>query len=242
MPLGVTVIDGAVAANRGSTLCITLGGDGTILRALRAFTRHAGAGVRGQLRAGRVPRDRRARRSPRHVRRRARRPLRPARRACGDIAVEGATTSSSAINDVSVHRRPGARVAETGLRRRRCRHRRVRCDGLVACTPAGSTGYNLANGGPILAWGVEGYGVSFIAPHSLTARSIVVSRRPMRSSWRTAARMPSSSRSTAARRRRPRRTGRRARSVTARSAAILAQLPDSSFYARLREKFGHLRG
>ena len=38
--------------------------------------------------------------------------------------------------------------------------------------PQGSTGYNLANGGPVMAWGVEGYVVSFIAPH--TARSLVV--------------------------------------------------------------------
>jgi len=50
----------------------------------------------------------------------------------------------------------------------------VRCDGLVVSTPAGSTGYNLANGGPVLAWGVEGFVVSFIAPHSLTARALVV--------------------------------------------------------------------
>ena len=48
---------------------------------------------------------------------------------------------------------------------------RVRCDGLVVCTPAGSTGYNLANGGPVVAWGVEGFVVSFVAPHSLTART-----------------------------------------------------------------------
>ena len=50
----------------------------------------------------------------------------------------------------------------------------VRCDGLVVATPAGSTGYNLANAGPILAWGVEGFVVSFIAPHTLTARALVV--------------------------------------------------------------------
>ena len=41
-------------------------------------------------------------------------------------------------------------------------------------TPVGSTGYNLANGGPVLAWGVEGFVVSFIAPHTLTARALVV--------------------------------------------------------------------
>ena len=41
-------------------------------------------------------------------------------------------------------------------------------------TPAGSTGYNLANGGPVMAWGVHGFVVSFIAPHSLTARALVV--------------------------------------------------------------------
>ena len=50
----------------------------------------------------------------------------------------------------------------------------MRCDGLVVSTPQGSTGYNLANGGPVLAWGVRGFVVSFIAPHSLTARSLVV--------------------------------------------------------------------
>ena len=50
----------------------------------------------------------------------------------------------------------------------------MRCDGLVVATPQGSTGYNLANGGPVMAWGVEGYVVSFIAPHSLTARALVV--------------------------------------------------------------------
>ena len=44
----------------------------------------------------------------------------------------------------------------------------------MVATPQGSTGYNLANGGPVMAWGVEGYVVSFVAPHSLTARALVV--------------------------------------------------------------------
>jgi NAD+ kinase len=87
------------------------------------------------------------------------------------------TTSGNrwlAVNDVSFHREPGGRVAELGYSVRGEELGQVRCDGLVASTPAGSTGYNLANAGPVLAWGVEGYVVSFIAPHTLTARALVV--------------------------------------------------------------------
>ncbi len=79
-----------------------------------------------------------------------------------------------ALNDVSLIRRPHSRVAELAYRLGGKEVGHVRCDGLVAATPAGSTGYNLANQGPILAWGVEGYVVSFIAPHTLTARPLVV--------------------------------------------------------------------
>jgi NAD+ kinase len=50
----------------------------------------------------------------------------------------------------------------------------VACDGMVLATPVGSTAYNLSNGGPILAWGVQGTVVSFVAPHTLAARPLVV--------------------------------------------------------------------
>ena len=79
-----------------------------------------------------------------------------------------------ALNDVSFSRRPHDRVAELSYRIAGEEVGHVRCDGLVAATPVGSTGYNLANQGPILAWGVKGYVVSYIAPHSLTARALVV--------------------------------------------------------------------
>ena len=79
-----------------------------------------------------------------------------------------------AMNDISFHRRHTGRVAELAYSVEGEQLGEVRCDGLVVATPAGSTGYNLANGGPVLAWGVEGYVVSFIAPHTLTARALVV--------------------------------------------------------------------
>ena len=44
-----------------------------------------------------------------------------------------------------VVRRPHSRVAELGYRLGGKEVGHVRCDGLVAATPAGSTGYNLAN-------------------------------------------------------------------------------------------------
>jgi NAD+ kinase len=90
------------------------------------------------------------------------------------IAVSGDGDKWLAINDVSMHRQPGMRVADLAYAVGRDEIGRVRCDGLVIATPAGSTGYNLANGGPVMAWGVEGFVVSFIAPHSLTARALVV--------------------------------------------------------------------
>ena len=114
----------------------------------------------------------------------------------------------------------------------------VRCDGLVISTPAGSTGYNLANGGPVMAWGVEGFAVSFIAPHSLTARALVVapedrltihnrSHEPLDIAvdGRPAGEIPPGG------------------AIDARfldAVGTIAQLPDSSFYRRLREKFGRL--
>jgi NAD+ kinase len=53
---------------------------------------------------------------------------------------------------------------------------RVPCDGIILATPPGSTAYNLSNNGPVLMWGIDAMAVSFIAPHSLLARPLVVPR------------------------------------------------------------------
>ena len=50
------------------------------------------------------------------------------------------------------------------------------CDGVICATPTGSTAYNLSNGGPVLARGVDAMAVTFVAPHSLHARPLVVPR------------------------------------------------------------------
>jgi NAD+ kinase len=53
---------------------------------------------------------------------------------------------------------------------------RVGCDGIVCSTPSGSTGYNLSNGGPVLVWGIDAMALTFVAPHALDARPLVVAR------------------------------------------------------------------
>ena len=144
-----------------------------------------------------------------------------------------------AINDVSMHRQPGKRVADLMYSVARDEVGRVRCDGLVVATPAGSTGYNLANGGPIMAWGVEGYVVSFIAPHSLTARALVVAPHDVLTvhncsreepvdvtvDGRPVCVLPA---------------GEEIKVRFVREQSHLAQVPGSSFYKRLRQKFGRL--
>ncbi len=143
-----------------------------------------------------------------------------------------------AINDLAIHRKVGERVAEISYSLDGEIAGSVRCDGLVLSTPAGSTGYNLANGGPVMAWGVAGYVVSFIAPHSLNARALVVapadpieltngSADPLDVvvDGRLVGELASGS-------------SLQARFVDA--VATLAQPHGSSFYRRLREKFGRL--
>jgi NAD+ kinase len=115
----------------------------------------------------------------------------------------------------------------------------VRCDGLVAATPVGSTGYNLANQGPILAWGVKGYVVSYVAPHSLTARALVVAPGDVLHVGNAGAGEPVDIAI----------DGELAGTLESEAAlevsfadgvGRLAQLPGTSFYQRIREKFGHL--
>ncbi len=50
------------------------------------------------------------------------------------------------------------------------------CDGLICASPSGSTAYNLSNGGPVLVWGLDALALTFVAPHSLHARPLVVPR------------------------------------------------------------------
>jgi NAD+ kinase len=144
-----------------------------------------------------------------------------------------------AINDVSLHRQAGSRVADLSYSVGSDEVGRVRCDGLVIATPVGSTGYNLANGGPVMAWGVEGIAVSFIAPHSLTARALVVAPDDVLAVCNRSDEEPVDVTVDG----RPVLALQAGETVELRfrdRQAALAQLPGTTFYRRLREKFGRL--
>jgi NAD+ kinase len=217
-------------------LCVVLGGDGTILRALRRYAATSvpvfavNFGEVGFL----------ATIDPDEVGEGFRKAFRgefevmtmPA------LALETPGGDQMAINDVSFHRKLGERVATLAYVVDGQEVGKVRCDGLVISTPAGSTGYNLANGGPVLAWGVEGYVVSFIAPHSLTARALVVSPTDVLEVHnRSLEPVDVSIDGRPAGELGP---GEALASRFVREAADLAQLPGSSFYLRVRERFGRL--
>jgi NAD+ kinase len=155
------------------------------------------------------------------------------------ISVGRPEGSWEALNDISIHRKPGHRVADLAYGLAGEEIGRVRCDGLVVATPQGSTGYNLANGGPVMAWGVEGYVVSFVAPHSLTARALVIAPGDLLTvnnasreepvevhvDGRPTCELP---------------PGEDLHIDFAQNHGTLAQLPGASFYHRLRERFGRL--
>ena len=49
----------------------------------------------------------------------------------------------------------------------------VLCDGVVVGTPAGSSAYSLAAGGPLLGISVDAYVISLVAPHAVGVRPVV---------------------------------------------------------------------
>jgi NAD+ kinase len=89
------------------------------------------------------------------------------------LALDEGTAEMFAINEVSFLRRSHLNMTHITYHLAGEVIARVPCDGLLAATPVGSTGYNLSVGGPILSWGVSGYVVSLVAAHALSARGLV---------------------------------------------------------------------
>ena len=168
---GVELVAGA---SRQPDVAIVLGGDGTMLRALRAYlgTPTPVFGVN----FGRVG----------FLTSAAARDLEPAlaRVFAGDFRIVELSTLRArlgedvhdAVNDVVVTSSKPGRMVELGWQLGGEDLGSQPCDGMICATPSGSTAYNLSNGGPVMTWGLDAMAITFVAPHSLDARPLVVPR------------------------------------------------------------------
>jgi NAD+ kinase len=155
-------------------LVVVLGGDGTMLRALRRFlgTTVPAVGVNfgsvGFLTA--IPEE--------HLEEGLKRIF------AGEYAIVELPTLEAhavddrrdAVNDIVVTSSTLGRMVELSWSVGGEALGSLRCDGLICATPSGSTAYNLSNGGPVLVWGLDAMAVTFVAPHSLQARPFVIPR------------------------------------------------------------------
>jgi NAD+ kinase len=154
-------------------LLVSLGGDGTMLRAMRLADRQrfpvlgVNLGKLGFLAEVDVPE------------------LPDALSAIDDheytveprLAVDAVIGDQviTAFNDVAFVRYPGQKTAAIAVRAAGQRFVSYAADALVVATPTGSTAYSFSAGGPIVSPAVEALVVTPVAPHSAYNRGLVVS-------------------------------------------------------------------
>jgi NAD+ kinase len=166
--------DGPGGAVLDADLAVVLGGDGTMLRALRRFlgssvpvigVNFGRVGFLASVEAGELEHG-------------------LGRAFAGEYEVVELPALEAnagggrwpAVNDVVVASSTVGRMIELGWAIGGEDLGSLPCDGLICSTPSGSTAYNLSNGGPVLVWGLDAMAITFVAPHSLHARPLVVPR------------------------------------------------------------------
>ena len=223
--------DGDVAA---AELAVVLGGDGTMLRALARFldtgvpvigVNFGRVGFLASITQARLEAD-------------------LARVFAGEYQVVELPTldaeieghSGVALNDVVITSSHLGRMVELGWAVGNEDLGRQPCDGVICSTPSGSTAYNLSNGGPVLVWGLDAMAITFVAPHSLHARPLVVPRGQDTIIWNRTPDVPVSvlidGHSIGE-------VGPAGRVVVrlGERRSLLATLPETTFFTRYRETF-----
>jgi NAD+ kinase len=159
------------AGLEGVGLCLALGGDGTMLQAFH-LTRDHGIPVAG-VNLGRVG---------------FLTTILPQELDTGiDRLIDGdfveyplldleatlGSTTFRATNDVVVRKGDGSRPCPLALTINGVTLFEVLCDGVVVGTPAGSSAYSLAAGGPLISISVQAYVISLVAAHLVGVRPVV---------------------------------------------------------------------
>ncbi len=80
----------------------------------------------------------------------------------------------NAFNDVVVNKTALARLNNYDLFVDKAYVSSYRADGMIVATPTGSTAYSLSAGGPVVMPSVKAFVITPVAPHSLTHRPLVV--------------------------------------------------------------------
>jgi len=158
-------------------IAVVLGGDGTMLRGASLVADHGipvlgvnlgrlgfltpfdPADARGAIVAALAGRLQRSERS---------------RLMVSYVPTSGPPEQRPALNDAVIHQGGAARLVELEARLDGKIIAMYRADGLIVCTSAGSTAYNLAAGGPILTPGQGAMALTPICAHALTNRPLVV--------------------------------------------------------------------
>ncbi|MCB9915186.1 MAG: NAD(+)/NADH kinase [Planctomycetes bacterium] len=156
---------------------VVLGGDGSILSAVRAFGADPvpilgiNFGRIGFLASVRATQWRGALADVLE----GRAVLEPRMRLAGELRVRDAAPAASvALNEVLVQRGAAQGMLTVSLWDGDTWVSDYRADGLIVASPSGSTAHSLAAGGPILAPSMRGLVVTPISPQSLSHRPLVV--------------------------------------------------------------------
>ncbi|KAH3756906.1 NAD kinase [Pelomyxa schiedti] len=83
------------------------------------------------------------------------------------------TASYSFLNEVVVDHPEHMRLSKLTCLCDQVEFAHVQADGVIICTPTGSTAYNLSAGGPLLHQSVNGITMTLLAPHTLASRPII---------------------------------------------------------------------
>jgi len=88
---------------------------------------------------------------------------------------EGRTEGIIALNDICITRGNLYKILEFRVYVNDEYVDTLLADGVIICTPTGSTAYNLSAGGPVLKADAQIIAITPISPHTLTSRPIVIS-------------------------------------------------------------------
>jgi len=164
--------------DKSFAIFITLGGDGTILRAT-TFIRDLGIPILG-INVGRLGflatiQKNEIKRALENIRANdysiSERSLLKVTITPKISAMEGL---AYALNEITVGRKNTTAMVSVETRLDQEKLTSYWADGLIIATPTGSTGYSLSCGGPVITPGTKSFVLTPIAPHNLNARPLII--------------------------------------------------------------------